>query len=94
MLYICFLQRATRVMHESLLRLYDEATRYIAPTKGSEEVSLELTHFDVDFKRKKKTVRNFVTLFILPFINAPALFCSFTNFHMHGSAIKGYNSIT
>ncbi|KAH9487854.1 C-myc promoter-binding protein [Bulinus truncatus] len=49
-------KKPTRVLQECLLRLYDKVSS-LNINKLNDEVSLEMTHFDIDFKRKKRDMQ-------------------------------------
>jgi hypothetical protein len=52
---LCCVQKAVRVLQESLHRLFENTTPVNMGSIG-EEVSLEMTSVDMDFRRKKKQV--------------------------------------
>ncbi|CAG5134892.1 unnamed protein product [Candidula unifasciata] len=50
-------KKPTRVMQECLSKLYEKASQPNVLKNDSDEVSLEMTHFDQDFRRKKKSMQ-------------------------------------
>ncbi|XP_012934851.1 DENN domain-containing protein 4B [Aplysia californica] len=50
-------KKATRVLQESLSRLFAKASLLDVKPHDSDGVSLEMTHFDIDFRRKKQTMQ-------------------------------------
>ncbi|KAK0048974.1 DENN domain-containing protein 4B [Biomphalaria pfeifferi] len=50
-------KKPTRVLQESLLRLYDKVSSLNINKVTNDEVSLEMTHFDIDFRRKKRDMQ-------------------------------------
>ncbi|XP_059175124.1 C-myc promoter-binding protein-like isoform X1 [Physella acuta] len=50
-------KKPSRVMLESLSKLYEEASQPSVHKHGNDEVSLEMTHFDLDFRRKKQDMQ-------------------------------------
>ncbi|CAL1526082.1 unnamed protein product [Lymnaea stagnalis] len=50
-------KKPTRVMQECLSRLYERASQPNVQKQASDEVSLEMTHFDLDFRRKKQDMQ-------------------------------------
>ena len=58
-------QKAVRILQDSLHRLFEMSTP-VNPGPANDEVNLEMTSVDMDFKRKKKQVSGGLCVVFLP----------------------------
>lgn len=58
------LQKPTRVMQESLSRLYEKASQPHVLKNDGDDFSLDMAHFDQDFRRRKQIVSHHGLLFV------------------------------